>query len=74
MQLNRRHSDSIFVQKLFVSRAKTYGRVTLSNAHLTIAKNGEVQKIPVTQNNYQTLLSDYFHISDSGFKHLNSIK
>lgn len=64
IEFNQHHSDSIFVQKLLVSKAKTYGRVTLSNAHLTIAKNGEVQKIPVTQNNYQTLLSDYFGIDD----------
>ncbi|MFQ3853084.1 arylamine N-acetyltransferase family protein [Staphylococcus parequorum] len=64
IEFNQHHSDSIFVRKLLVSKAKTYGRVTLSNAHLTISKNGEVQKIPVTQNNYQALLSDYFGIDD----------
>ncbi|MDG0842239.1 arylamine N-acetyltransferase [Staphylococcus equorum] len=64
IEFNQHHPDSIFVRKLLVSKAKTYGRVTLSNAHLTMTNEEGVQKFPVTQNNYQTLLSDYFGIKD----------
>src|SRR5699024_7758873 len=64
IDFNQHHPDSIFKKKLLISKSKPYGRVTLSNAHLTITNHGEVEKIPVSQNNYQLLLNEYFGISD----------
>ncbi|NWK83607.1 arylamine N-acetyltransferase [Staphylococcus sp. GSSP0090] len=64
IQFNQYDTHSIFVNKLIVSKAKLYGRVTLSNNHLTITKQDGKEKIPVTQSNYQTLLKKYFGIEN----------
>ena len=64
IHFNQYDAHSIFVKKLIVSKAKLYGRVTLSNNHLTITDHGEKEKIPVTQSNYQTLLKAYFGIEN----------
>ncbi|PHK49020.1 arylamine N-acetyltransferase family protein [Staphylococcus edaphicus] len=64
IQFNQYDQASIFVKKLIVSKAKSYGRVTLSNEHLTITHHSKKEKIPVTQDNYQALLKDYFGIEN----------
>ena len=64
IHFNQYDAHSIFVKKLIVSKAKLYGRVTLSNNHLTITDHGEKEKIPVKQSNYQTLLKAYFGIEN----------
>ena len=38
---NETHPDSIFVQNLLITQPKSYGRVTMSQQHLTVTKQNK---------------------------------
>lgn len=61
---NQYNEESIFLQKLIISKAKPYGRVTMSNDHLTITKYGQKEKLRVTRQNYKQFLQRFFNITD----------
>src|SRR5699024_4822462 len=58
---NQYNEESIFLQKLIISKAKPYGRVTMSNDHLTITKYGKKEKLRVTRQNYKQFLQRFFN-------------
>ncbi|WP_254250244.1 arylamine N-acetyltransferase family protein [Macrococcus equipercicus] len=57
---NQHNPQSIFVQNLLITKAQADGRVSMSQDHLTITKNGDKQKIKLTAENYRELLNKYF--------------
>ncbi|REI04261.1 arylamine N-acetyltransferase [Staphylococcus felis] len=61
---NQNHPDSIFVQRLIVTKPTQEGRVTMSNENMTIQKQGNKYKEAVTSKNYRQLLKHYFNIDE----------
>lgn len=57
---NQHNENSVFVRKLVITLPKFYGRVSMSENDLTVTKEGEKTKTPVTKDNYRQLLSNYF--------------
>ncbi|EFU83401.1 N-hydroxyarylamine O-acetyltransferase [Staphylococcus lugdunensis] len=60
---NETHPDSIFVQNLLITQPKSYGRVTMSQQHLTVTKQNRKVQYDVTPQNYRQLLQDYFNLN-----------
>ena len=52
--------NSVFVKRLIVTMPKPYGRATMSHENLTISKEGNKEKQPVTSENYKAFLKKYF--------------
>ncbi|MGX0332475.1 arylamine N-acetyltransferase family protein [Staphylococcus cohnii] len=65
---NQNNEASIFVQQLLISKATTFGRVTMSNNHLTITDHGQKEKKNITSGNYKYFLYRYFGIKDINIK------
>ncbi|WP_106497310.1 arylamine N-acetyltransferase family protein [Lentibacillus sp. Marseille-P4043] len=74
LAFNQYNENSIFVKKLVISIPKTYGRVTMSENDLTITRQGEKSRTPVTKGNYQQFLNDYFdlHVKIACLENLKS--
>ncbi|MEB6202009.1 MULTISPECIES: arylamine N-acetyltransferase family protein [Mammaliicoccus] len=64
LDFNEHNPNSIFVQKLIITIPKQYGRVSMSNEHLTITTQNDKQKEAVTHDNYKFLLKKYFGIDE----------
>lgn len=62
---NQHNENSVFVRKLMITMPKSYGRVSMSENDLTITKDGEKSKTPVTKDNYRQFLKDYFGLDVS---------
>ncbi|WHI60560.1 arylamine N-acetyltransferase [Mammaliicoccus lentus] len=60
LEFNEHNPESIFVQTLLITMAKTYGRVTMSQDQLTITKADGKEQSPVTPQNYKSILQKYF--------------
>ena len=65
---NQNNESSIFVQKLLISKAMPYGRVTMSNDHITLTHHGQKEKKNITSENYKYFLHRYFNIKDIDIK------
>src|SRR5699024_2795696 len=65
---NQNNESSIFVQKLLISKAMPYGRVTMSNDHISITHHGQKEKKNITSENYKYFLNRYFKIKDIDIK------
>lgn len=65
LDYNVHHPDSIFVQKLIITMAKEYGRVSMSYDHLTITSKNHKQKESFKRDQYKTILEKYFGIDET---------
>lgn len=68
IEYNRFNPDSIFVKRLIITKVKPYGRVTMSNNHVTITRDGQKSKVKVNGDNYQDLLVEYFDMRKINIK------
>ncbi|MBI5975727.1 arylamine N-acetyltransferase family protein [Staphylococcus canis] len=60
LDYNQYDPEAVFVQHLLITKPTVDGRVTMSENHLTIQKQGKKEKIDVTPDNYRALLKKYF--------------
>lgn len=71
LHYNEHDPRSIFVQNLIITMPKHYGRVSMSNEHLTVTTRHDKQKERVTHDNYKKLIKKHFGI-DATIKALES--
>ncbi|WP_418129223.1 MULTISPECIES: arylamine N-acetyltransferase family protein [Staphylococcus] len=65
---NQYDSESLFVQQLLVSKAKTFGRITLFNQQLMYNIYGQKMKKSINQSEYKKILQNDFGISNIKIK------
>lgn len=62
IEYNQTNPNSIFVKRLIITMPKSYGRVTMSQNHLTITKGDKKEKTKITSQNYRSILKEYFNL------------